>query len=127
MSGLLTKSVISFALLASLSAAAPHQAPNRGAQKGQGCPAQQQQNGVKVGKAVYFLTNGAENAIVALPIGKDGKLAKGTSTRTGGAGSAAIDAATKQPALPDALVAQSSLTVVGNVSIYPKKMRRNLY
>jgi hypothetical protein len=114
MSGTLARAVLFIAVLASLSAAAPHKQPGAG-QKGPGCPSQQP-NSVKVGKAVYFLTNGAENAVVALPIGKDGMLAKGTVTKTGGAGSAAINGATKQPALPDALVGQSSLTVVGNVS-----------
>jgi hypothetical protein len=127
MSGLLTKSVLSFTFLASLSTAAPHQPPNSEVQKGTGCPAQKQHNGVKVGKAVYFLTNGAENAVVALPIGKDGKLTNGTSTETGGAGSAAIDAATKQPALPDALVGQSSLTVVGNVSVRSTNLHNMSY
>lgn len=77
---------------------------------------QQQQNAVAVGKAVYFLTNGATNAVVALPIGKDGTLSNGTVTKTGGAGSIAINGRTGQPGLPDALVGQSSVTVVGNVS-----------
>jgi len=65
---------------------------------------------------VYFMTNDAENAIVALPIGKDGMLSKGMVTKTGGAGSISIDGATMQPALTDALIGQSSLTVAGNVS-----------
>lgn len=110
----LTKSVILSAALLSLGSAAPHQ--KKASQSCSNAPAQQQQNAVTVGKAVYFLTNGAENSVVALPIGKDGSLSKGSVTKTGGAGSAAIDGATKEPALPDALVGQSSLTVVGNVS-----------
>ncbi len=68
------------------------------------------------GKAIYFLTNDADNAVVALPIGTDGTLSTGTVTKTGGAGSNAIDGDTKQKAMPDALVGQSALTVVGQVS-----------
>jgi hypothetical protein len=122
MSGTVARSILSIALLAVLSAAAPHQAPNCIAQK----EPSQQQNGVKVGKAIYFLTNGAENAVVALPIGKDGLLAKGTTTKTNGAGSASINGATKQPAAPDALVAQSSLTIVGNVSDNDAELEKEL-
>jgi hypothetical protein len=110
----LTKSLIPLAALVTLGSTAPHQK-----NPGQSCsnaPSQQKQNAVTVGKAVYFLTNGAENSVVAIPIGKDGSLSKGSVTKTGGAGSAAVDGTTKKPALPDALVGQSSLTVVGNVS-----------
>jgi hypothetical protein len=71
---------------------------------------------VTAGKAVYFITNEEQNAVVALPIGKDGKLSKGSITMTGGAGSIAIDGANGMPAVSDALIGQSSLTVVGNVS-----------
>lgn len=70
--------------------------------------------GAKVGKAIYFLTNEDTNAVVALPIGQDGKLSKGTVTETGGEGSVAVDGA-GQPATPDALVGQSSITVSGKV------------
>jgi hypothetical protein len=76
---------------------------------------QQHHGGVKVGKAIYFLTNEAENAVVALPIGKDGMLSAGTVIKTGGAGSASINGKTGQPAAPDSLVGQSALTVAGNV------------
>lgn len=79
-----------------------------------------------VGKAVYFITNEKENAVVALPIGPDGKLSNGTLTRTAGAGSINISGATGQPGVPDALVSQSSLTVVGNVScVLTKKNPRD--
>ena len=71
---------------------------------------------VPVGKAVYILTNGAENAVVALPIRHDGTLSTGTVTSTAGAGGIAINGMTKKPGVPDALLSQSSLTVVGNVS-----------
>ncbi|KAF2462826.1 uncharacterized protein BDR25DRAFT_386055 [Lindgomyces ingoldianus] len=63
--------------------------------------------------AVYFITNNAQNAVVALPINSDGTLGDASVTATGGAGSNSIDGATKQPAVPDALVGQSALTVSG--------------
>jgi hypothetical protein len=63
-----------------------------------------------------LITNDQSNSVVALPVGSDGTLSKGTLTPTGGEGSNTIDGATNQPAAPDALVAQSSLTRVGNVS-----------
>ncbi|KAF2446632.1 hypothetical protein P171DRAFT_319808, partial [Karstenula rhodostoma CBS 690.94] len=66
------------------------------------------------GKAIYFITNEAENAVVALPIKSDGSLAAGRSTKTGGAGAVMIQAASGNPQLPDGLASQSSLTVVGN-------------
>ncbi|KAI0480175.1 hypothetical protein GGR56DRAFT_687138 [Xylariaceae sp. FL0804] len=66
------------------------------------------------GKAVYLLTNDVPNAVVALPIDADGKLSRGTVTPTGGNGAASIDGTTMQPAGPDALASQSSLTVVDN-------------
>ncbi|KAJ9496254.1 hypothetical protein H2202_008212 [Exophiala xenobiotica] len=65
-------------------------------------------------KAIYLITNDQSNSVVALPVGSDGTLSKGTLTPTGGEGSNTIDGATNQPAAPDALVAQSSLTRVGN-------------
>jgi hypothetical protein len=70
------------------------------------------------GKAVYFITNDATNAVVALPIGPDGKLSAGTVTQTGGAGSASLKS-DGQPAAPDALVSQSALTIAGDVSQAP--------
>lgn len=84
-------------------------------QKGKGQQGQQQKAGAKVGKAIYMITNDAQNAVVAIPIGADGKLSAGKMAKTGGAGSIAVDADGK-PATPDALVGQSALTVVGNVS-----------
>ncbi|KAH6989735.1 hypothetical protein BKA56DRAFT_543566 [Ilyonectria sp. MPI-CAGE-AT-0026] len=66
-----------------------------------------------VGKAIYFLTNDNANAVVAVPIGNDGTLSKGAATMTGGAGSVGVDAQ-GQPATPDALISQSSLTVAGH-------------
>jgi hypothetical protein len=68
------------------------------------------------GKGIYFLTNDAQNAVVALPIAADGSVSKGTITATGGAGSNAIDGSTKLAAAPDALLSQSALTIAGQVS-----------
>lgn len=68
------------------------------------------------GKAVYLLTNDAENSVVALPINEDGTLAAGTVTPSGGKGSNSIDGTTMGPAQPDALVSQSALTIAGSVS-----------
>lgn len=68
------------------------------------------------GKAIYFITNGKANAVAAIPIGIDGLLkATGTLTATGGAGANGVDGATKEPAAPDPLFSQSSLTLAGNV------------
>ncbi|KAI8634645.1 hypothetical protein F5Y19DRAFT_409475 [Xylariaceae sp. FL1651] len=68
----------------------------------------------QTGKAVYLLTNDEVNSVVALPIGADGKLSRGTVTPSGGNGSNSIDGSTMQPAGPDALVGQSALTLAGN-------------
>ena len=62
------------------------------------------------------MTNEANNAIVAIPIGKDGMLSGGSMTATGGAGSNSIDGTTKKPAIPDPLIGQAALTVAGRVS-----------
>lgn len=74
-----------------------------------------EQNAVAVGKAIYFLTNDQANGVVAIPIGADGTLSQGTVTGTGGCGSVALNS-DNQPATPDALVSQSALTLVGDVS-----------
>ncbi|KAI1474268.1 hypothetical protein F4774DRAFT_342144 [Daldinia eschscholtzii] len=65
------------------------------------------------GKAVYFLSNDAENTIVALPIQPDGTLKAGKRNPVNGVGSNVIDGTTKEPAAPDALVSQSSLVISG--------------
>lgn len=69
-----------------------------------------------VGKAVYFMTNEEQNAVAAVPISADGTLSGGTLECTGGKGSNSIDGTTNEPAQPDPLVGQSSLSLVGNVS-----------
>lgn len=66
-------------------------------------------------KAVYFLTNNAQNAVVALPVGCDGTLSRGSVSVTGGNGANSINMNTKLPAAPDALISQSALTVSGQV------------
>jgi hypothetical protein len=101
MAALLAKSILLLTIIPSLASAAPHSRKNNVA--------------ASTGRAVYFITNDATNAVAALPIGQDGKLSAGTVTETGGEGSVAVDAE-MQPATPDALVGQSALTVVGNVS-----------
>lgn len=67
------------------------------------------------GKAIYFITNNKQNAVVALPIAADGTLSKGTVTGTGGQGGNTIDGSTNSSAGPDALASQASLTVAGQV------------
>lgn len=68
------------------------------------------------GKAVYFITNEAENAVIALSINSDGSLGDGRSTKTGGTGASMISAATGKLQAPDGLASQSALTLVHNVS-----------
>lgn len=76
----------------------------------------QQCNGqMAVGKAIYFLTNEEQNAVAAVPISSDGTLSGGTLKCTGGKGSNSIDGTTNEPARPDPLVSQSSLSLAGNV------------
>ena len=65
--------------------------------------------------AIYFLTNDQSNAVVALPVGADGKLSQGSVTPAGGKGGNSINGATNEPEAPDALIGQSALTVAGNV------------
>lgn len=72
-----------------------------------------------VGKAVYFITNDDCNAVVAIPIGIDGTLSKGTFTPTGGKGMVSIDGSTNETAKGDGLVSQSALALSGNVCAFP--------
>jgi hypothetical protein len=65
-------------------------------------------------KAIYFLTNAAENSIVALKVAADGTLSDGSITPTGGAGLSGVDS-TGAPAAPDSLFSQGALKVAGNV------------
>ncbi|KAJ6440208.1 3-carboxymuconate cyclase protein [Purpureocillium lavendulum] len=68
--------------------------------------------GPAAAKAIYMITNDESNGVVALPVGRDGKLSKGTVTSTQGRGSVALHSDGK-PATPDALVSQSALTIAG--------------
>ena len=68
-----------------------------------------------VAKAVYLITNDAQNSVIALPIKESGKLSHGSVTQTGGKGSNSIDMNDNLPAAPDALVSQSALTISGEV------------
>ena len=116
MLGLTIKTTISLALLSYCAIAAPYPSQDGGdAKSWQARHQPQSSKMVTTGKAIYFLTNDAENAVVALPIDKNGMLSKGTITKTGGKGSISINGATMQPAVTDALVSQSALTVVGSV------------
>jgi hypothetical protein len=72
--------------------------------------------GTTEAKAIYFMTNQANNSIIAIPVGSDGTLSGGTLIGTGGAGSNLIDTATNGPAAPDALASQGSVKVAGNAS-----------
>jgi hypothetical protein len=66
-------------------------------------------------KAIYFMTNTANNSIVALKVAADGTVSDGSVTATGGAGMSGVDS-TGAPAAPDALFSQGSVKVAGNVS-----------
>ncbi|GJN78616.1 hypothetical protein PLIIFM63780_002125 [Purpureocillium lilacinum] len=72
--------------------------------------------GREAAKAIYMITNDEANGVVALPVGSDGKLSKGTVTSTQGNGSVALHSDGK-PATPDALVSQSALTIAGKLSL----------
>jgi hypothetical protein len=65
-------------------------------------------------KAIYFLSNAANNSIVALKVAADGTLSDGSITSTGGAGMSGVDS-TGAPAAPDSLFSQGALKVAGNV------------
>jgi hypothetical protein len=67
-------------------------------------------------KAVYFITNAANNAVVALKVAADGTLSDGSITSTGGAGMSGVDS-TGAPAAPDSLFSQSAVKVAGNVHL----------
>lgn len=96
--------------------------------KGVSIRRRQAQNGGN-GKAAYVITNDEQqNAVAAISINADGTLGDATVTATGGSGSIAVDADGK-PAVPDALVGQSALTIAGNVCaihISPEALEPNL-
>lgn len=63
-------------------------------------------------KAIYFITNTANNSVVALKIAADGTLGDGSITATGGAGMSAIG--NNAPSAPDSLFSQGAVQVAGN-------------
>lgn len=67
-------------------------------------------------KAVYLMTNTADNSVIALPVAADGTLSEGTFAATGGSGGNLLNSMTGLPDAPDALSVQDSVRVVGNVS-----------
>ncbi|KAH8802847.1 hypothetical protein F5884DRAFT_486874 [Xylogone sp. PMI_703] len=67
-------------------------------------------------KAVYFITNAANNSIVALKVNDNGTLSNGSVTATGGAGLSGVDA-TGNPAAPDSLFSQGAIKVAGNTLV----------
>jgi hypothetical protein len=69
-------------------------------------------------KAVYFLSNEKENAVVAFNVADGGALSGKTTTLTGGAGGNGIDGMTNGPAGPDALFSQGAVRVVGSVCCF---------
>lgn len=91
--------------------------------KGNGNKGHGNKNGAGIGagasstnaKAIYFMSNAANNTIVALKVGVDGKLSEGSVTATGGAGMTGVDEK-GAPAVPDALFSQGALKVAGRVS-----------
>jgi hypothetical protein len=89
-----------------------------------GCSAPSQQN--VQGKAAYFISNNNSNAVIAVAIGRDGKLSGGTSTPTGGNGAVSIDGSTNAPAQKDGLVSQSSLSIAGNASLHQHGLLHHL-
>jgi hypothetical protein len=66
-------------------------------------------------KAIYFITNAAQNSIVALKVAPDGKVSDGSITPTGGAGMNGIE--NGAPAAPDSLFSQGAVKVAGNVRL----------
>ncbi|KAI9664141.1 MAG: hypothetical protein M1829_006008 [Trizodia sp. TS-e1964] len=70
---------------------------------------------VKGAKALYFLTNAAQNSVVALSVSLNGTLSDGSITATGGAGANGIDGKTMAAAGSDPLFSQGSLKVDGNL------------
>lgn len=68
-------------------------------------------------KAVYFITNAAENSVVALKVAADGTLSDGSITATGGAGMSGIDGSTNLTAAPDSLFSQGAVKVAGKMLV----------
>ncbi|KAF8849685.1 hypothetical protein BDZ45DRAFT_555149, partial [Acephala macrosclerotiorum] len=67
-------------------------------------------------KVVYFISNAANNSIVAMKVGANGSLSDGSVTPTGGAGMSGVNA-TGGAAAPDSLFSQGSIKISGNTLI----------
>lgn len=67
-------------------------------------------------RAIFFLSNAANNSVIALKVAADGTLSDGTITPTGGAGMSGVDA-TGAPAGADGLFSQGSVKIAGNVGL----------
>jgi hypothetical protein len=63
-------------------------------------------------KAIYFITNSANNSVVALKVAANGTLSDGSITVTGGAGITGVDAK-GAAAVPDGLFSQGAIKVAG--------------
>ena len=68
-------------------------------------------------KAIYFISNTADNSIIALKVAQNGILSDGSITATGGAGLSGISAADGKAAAPDSLFSQGVVKIAGNVSL----------
>ncbi|KAI0100377.1 hypothetical protein GGR51DRAFT_532717 [Nemania sp. FL0031] len=67
----------------------------------------------ETGTALYYISNDTPNTVIALPIGEDGTLSKGTITPAGGDGSVSFHGEKGVLAKPDGLVSQSSVAIAG--------------
>ncbi|KAL4938023.1 hypothetical protein BDV06DRAFT_232197 [Aspergillus oleicola] len=63
-------------------------------------------------KAIYVLTNNPDNAVIGVPIEKNGLLGHGKVAATGGIGQSGVDS-DGVPAGPDSLFSQGAVTVAG--------------
>jgi hypothetical protein len=70
----------------------------------------------KENQAIYVLTNNPDNAVIGLPILRNGLLGDPVATLTGGIGEAGVDS-DGVPAGPDSLFSQGAVTVAGEVYI----------
>jgi hypothetical protein len=95
-------------------AAACSESGKKGGHKGAGAAAANSTVPSTNAKAIYFMTNAANNSIVALKVAADGTLSDGSITATGGAGMSGLDS-TGAPAAPDSLFSQGAVKVAGNV------------
>ncbi|KAJ0420224.1 hypothetical protein BJY00DRAFT_141071 [Aspergillus carlsbadensis] len=66
----------------------------------------------KDNQAIYVLTNNPENAVIGLPIQRNGRLGEPVATLTGGIGEPGVDS-DGVPAGPDSLFSQGAVTVAG--------------